>query len=82
MRVAVVGPAITPVDWPVRCATPVKITAIRAAMELLQQTLKERAQETGYTGLFDKALAVALELHSQAIAPAIGAQQIRALTAV
>ncbi len=74
-RVAVVGPAIMPVDWPVRCTTSVKITAIRAAMVSLQQSLEERT----YTGLFDKALVVALELHSQLIAPALGAQQIRAL---
>lgn len=77
-RVVVVGPAITPVDWP-RCATQAeKIEAIRRAIALLTTALDEKAQ-LAPLGDLDRPLALALRLHGGVIAPAQGAREIRAL---
>jgi hypothetical protein len=80
-RVVVVGPAVTPVDWPKHATVVARLDAIREAIDLLTETLRDRQGRVG-AGKFDEALALALRLHGRAIAPAQGAQEIRALTGV
>jgi hypothetical protein len=77
-RVVVVGPAITPVDWPKRASVDERFGAIERAIVLLTAELRDRQAQACPDG-FDESLALALRLYSRAIAPAQGAQEIRAL---
>lgn len=78
-RVVVVGPAITPVDWP---SSPfeARFAAIEAALEVLTAALQDRRAE-GNDG-FDPALAVALRLYARVLSPAQGAAEVRAFAEV
>jgi hypothetical protein len=78
-RVAVVGPAITPVDWPTRVAVAERLQAIQQAIALLAAALQE--QQPDRSGEFDRPLALALRLYGHGLSPAQGAQEIRTLTA-
>ena len=82
-RVAVVGPAITPLSFPYDHnpsnpgAPEERIRAIQEAILLLTRALQEKRRPGD--GGFDAALVTALRLYSRAITPAQGAAEIRAL---
>lgn len=80
-RVVVVGPAITPVDWPRGAPVEQRLWAIQEAITLLAAELQDKRAQASHSG-FDEALALALRLHSRAVAPAQGAEEIRALAGV
>jgi len=76
-RVAVVGPAITPVNWPEEGSLAEQFRAIEAALEVLMAALEERKSDP--VGGFDQALALALRLYGRVLSPAQGAEEIRTL---
>ena len=77
-RVAMVGPAVTPVDWPRGAPTAERVQAIQEAITLLAAKLQDK-QAVGRLEGFDDVLALSLRLYGRAMNPAQGAGEIRAL---
>lgn len=80
-RVVVVGPAVTPVNWPDSAPLEERFAAIEEAMALLADELQAR-RAGGDGKRFDPALALALRLRSGILTPAQGAQEIHDLVAL
>jgi hypothetical protein len=80
-RVVRVGPAITPVDWPKHTPVEERFGAIERAIARLTAELRDIKAQADLDGI-DESLALALRLYGRAIAPAQGAQEIRALVGV
>jgi hypothetical protein len=75
VRVAVVGPAITPVDWPDRAPVEVKEAAFEEALALLTEALQEQDEHS----VFDPVLSVLSALHARAITPAEAQRRLASL---
>jgi hypothetical protein len=80
-RVALVGPAITPVDWPRNAPAAQAVTSIEEAIDLLATALQEKQEQEGLPGPLDQALKLALRLRAGAVTPTQGAAEIRTLVA-
>ena len=77
-RVAVVGPAITPLHWPDGAVLAVKAGAVEAAIARLTRALNERQPEAEGNG-FSPAMALVARIYARAITPAAALLELQAL---